>query len=70
VWHVIERLRVATEQRWFHDGVLAIIVVNAAVMGAETSAEVMARHGWCLLRFNGLVQALFVLKIAVRVVAY
>jgi voltage-gated sodium channel len=59
-----------TEQRGFHDGVLAMIVLNAAVMGAETSAEVMARHGWWLLGLNGLVQTLFVLEIAVRVVAH
>ncbi|MFN8641089.1 MAG: ion transporter [Candidatus Binatia bacterium] len=44
-------------------------MVNAAAMGLETSAAVMASYGRWLLAANAAIQALFVVEIALRLAA-
>jgi hypothetical protein len=41
---LLPRLWAVTDGRAFHDGVLAVIVVNAVVIGMETLPVLMARH--------------------------
>jgi voltage-gated sodium channel len=54
----------------FQRAVLAVIVANAILMGIETSTAVMERHGRLLLALNAVIQTVFVLEIAVRLVAH
>lgn len=63
------RLRAVTDGRAFHDGVLVAIVVNAVVIGMETSPVLMARHGFWLSGAHLLLQGLFMLEIALRLAA-
>jgi len=57
------------ESRVFQSIVIALIVGNAAIMGLETSAPVMARWGGTLLGLNALAQIAFVIEITLRIVA-
>jgi voltage-gated sodium channel len=57
------------ERPWFVHGVLALIVVNAVAMGVETSATAMAQHGFWLMPMNAVIQAAFVVEIAIRLLA-
>jgi voltage-gated sodium channel len=54
----------------FQGAVLAIILLNAVVIGLETSPAVMARWGDSLHVLNGVIVTLFVLEIAVRLAAH
>lgn len=56
--------------KWFHNGTLALIVLNGLLMGLETVPDVMARHGKGLLLVNDVIQGLFVLEIAIRILAF
>ena len=53
----------------FHRTISGLIVVNAVVMGLETSPAVMAVHGSWLLGLNAAIQAIFVGEIALRLAA-
>jgi len=53
----------------FQRGVLALIVLNAIVMGLETLPELVSRLGSAFEAVNAAIQALFVLEIAVRLAA-
>lgn len=48
---------------------IALILVNAAVLGLETSPSVMARWGELLVRIDTAILAVFVVEIALRLVA-
>ena len=61
--------RIASSRRFQH-ATLAVIVANAALIGLETSPSLWARHGGLFDALNLLVQAVFVVEIAVRLVAH
>jgi voltage-gated sodium channel len=50
--------------------VLALILCNTALVGLETSPDVMVRHGARLSRLNDVVLTLFLMELAIRWVAY
>ena len=50
--------------------VLALIVVNAVVLGAETSPGIMAAHGDWLRMLDQAILAVFVVEIALRIAAW
>lgn len=54
----------------FHDAIIGVIIVNAVILGLETSAQVMQSAGGWLLALNHVIQAIFVFEIAVRVLAH
>jgi voltage-gated sodium channel len=54
----------------FQNAILGVILANAVLIGLETSAGVMARHGDLLHAANLVVQAVFVLEILIRLAAY
>lgn len=58
------------QDRRFHFGTLALIVLNGLLMGLETVPEVMTRHGEPLLFINDMIQGLFVLEITIRILAF
>ena len=66
---VTRRIQRLVESRVFQGTVIALIVGNAAIMGLETSAQVMARWGGTLLGLNALAQFAFVIEITLRIAA-
>jgi voltage-gated sodium channel len=52
------------------NGILALIIVNAVILGMETSATLMAEHGSWLRALDRAILAVFVLEIALRVYAH
>src|SRR5688572_2595955 len=65
-----EFCRRLVEHRWFHHAVLALIVVNAVVMGLETWPALAARWAGLFHSLNTVVQAVFVVEIALRLAAH
>lgn len=66
------RLRWATwvESDLIQRVVVAVILVNAVVLGLETNAQVMATHGRWLLALDRLCLLVFVVELVVKLVAF
>jgi voltage-gated sodium channel len=64
------RLHVLTTGTPFQGAVIALILVNAAVMGLETSAGLREACGGALDALNTVIQAAFVAEIALRLLAH
>jgi voltage-gated sodium channel len=54
------------EQPRIQHGILALIIINAVILGMETSPALMARHGGWLEALDGLILGVFVVEIAAR----
>lgn len=67
---VVRRCRQLADHRFFQGGILAVIVINAAVLGLETSADLVAQHGVRFHAIELLAQAIFTIEIAIRLTAY
>ncbi len=61
-----EKLRVFIEHPRIQGGIIALILINAALLGIETSTEVMQRAGGFILALDKLILAVFTLEIAIR----
>ena len=61
------RIGVLLQRQWFQDGILALILVNAVILGMETSPALMADHGPLLVALDQAILAIFVAEIALRV---
>jgi len=57
------------ESRFVQNAIIALIVFNAAMLGLETSAAVMARAGTFLKSAEHVVLAIFVAEIALKIFA-
>ena len=66
----VSRCRRFVERPWFQNGVLAVIVLNAVLIGLATDPDTLARHRGLFRLANQLVQVIFVVEIAIRMVAY
>ena len=64
-----EAARRIAESPRFQYLILGVIVVGAVVIGVETSATLTARHGALIAAVEMLIQTIFVVEIAIRVVA-
>jgi voltage-gated sodium channel len=67
---VIKRLRILLEDPRTEWAVLALILVNAAILGLETSPPVMAAAGPLLHALDSLILAIFVVEIASRIAVH
>ncbi len=65
-----ERVRRLVELRNFQRVIIALIIVNAAILGLETYPVVMDAVGGMLAVVNGLIIAIFVAEIALRLFAH
>jgi voltage-gated sodium channel len=54
----------------FQDAIIGVIVLNAMLLGLETSPRIMQSAGGGLLALNWIIQAIFVFEIAVRILAH
>lgn len=66
------RAKVTTlvEQHWFGRFILVLILINAVLLGMETSASLMAQYGSILLRLDKLLLSVFVVELVLRIFAY
>ena len=60
------RLQAFIEHPPVQNGLIALILVNAAILGLETSPDVMAGIGPMLLLLDKVILAIFVVEIAIR----
>ncbi|MFW5454082.1 ion transporter [Thioalkalivibrio sulfidiphilus] len=65
-----ERIRTFIEMPGVQRGIIALILVNAAILGLETSPSVMASAGRLLLMLDTVILAVFVVEIAFRLYVY
>ena len=61
------RLGQFIERPAFQRGILLLIVINAAILGMQTSAALVARWGEALVLLDSLILAVFVAEIAARI---
>lgn len=54
---------------WFERTIIVLIVINAVVLGMETSPGLVARYGEVFLLINHVVLGVFVLEAAVKIIA-
>ena len=50
--------------------IIALIIVNAAILGMETSPEIMDRWGGALITIDAMILGVFVVEIALRLVCH
>ena len=67
---MIHLCRRIASSRWFQNGALAVIVANAVLIGLETYPALWDRYGGAFNVLNLAVQAIFVVEIAVRLLAF
>jgi len=60
------RVGALLQRPWFQHGILVLILVNAVVLGMETSPALMADHGPLLVALDQAILAVFVAEIALR----
>lgn len=65
--HKVQQL---VEKNWFSHGILVLILINAILLGLETSAAVMQDFGTVILLADNLLLAVFVLELLLRIFAY
>ncbi|MFI6802939.1 ion transporter [Streptosporangium canum] len=65
-----ERVRAALEAPRFHQVIIAIIVINAATLGLETSATAVERYGTALAVVDHLALYIFVLELVAKMYVY
>lgn len=55
------------DQPWFNRFILTLILLNALILGMETSATLMAQYGPLLLALDKIMLAVFVLELLLRI---
>jgi voltage-gated sodium channel len=61
--------RIAEDGR-FNAFIVGVILVNAVLVGLETSQDVLARYGWALELVNALIILIFVVELTIRIASY
>jgi voltage-gated sodium channel len=67
---VRERVRAIVDAPWFQACVITLILVNAVILGAETSPRVTDSYGRLLRAVDLTILALFVLELGMRMYAH
>jgi voltage-gated sodium channel len=67
---VFHKIRTMIESALFQNVIMAVIVVNAVVIGLETSAAVMTSFGPILIMLDRLAITIFVVEILLKLVVY
>ncbi|WP_144392235.1 ion transporter [Pleionea sediminis] len=65
-----EKIRSFVERNGFQNFIIAAIVINAIILGLETSSVVMAKIGGLLLTLDSIILGIFVVEIVLRLYAY
>ncbi|HEY5914593.1 MAG TPA: ion transporter [Verrucomicrobiae bacterium] len=64
-----DRLQTLVQAKWFHHGIVAVIVLAGIVAGLETSPAAMAQYGATLLALDKLILGVFVLEALLKMAA-
>lgn len=64
------RLGAFVEHSWTQRAILALILINAVVLGLETSPQIMARHGPLLIALDQVILVVFLLEIGARIAVH
>lgn len=64
------RVTQLVEQHWFSRFILTLILINAVLLGMETSPTLMAQYGPVLLSLDKLMLGIFVVELLLRIYAY
>lgn len=64
------RLQQLVNAPWFTHGILVLILLNAVILGLETSPTIMAQYGGLLLFLDNAMLAIFVVELLLRMAAY
>ncbi len=67
---IMKRLQSLLENQRFEFAITVVIFLNAIILGLETDADVMARHGAVLLVLDRLVLGIFVVELLLRLLVY
>ena len=67
---MVERLRKWVESARFQNVILAVIIINAIVIGMETSPAIMARYGGILRALDSIAIVIFVAEILLKLFVY
>jgi voltage-gated sodium channel len=65
-----ERLAATVESPRLQNAIIALILINAVILGLETSATAMARWGELLIRLDQVILVIFVVEITARIAAH
>ncbi len=65
-----EKLRAIVESHWFQTFIISVIVVNAVVIGLETSRSAMATAGGLLYVLDLAALSIFIIEISVKLFVY
>jgi voltage-gated sodium channel len=67
---VVERLRILIESSRFQNAIMAVIVINAIIIGMETSPVLMERYGSILGALDQIAIGIFVVEILLKLFVY
>lgn len=67
---MVERLRILIESSRFQNAILAVIVINAIIIGMETSPMVMTRYGSILAALDQIAIGIFIVEILLKLFVY
>ncbi|MGI9385823.1 MAG: ion transporter [Methyloligellaceae bacterium] len=67
---IIARLRAMLESRPCEIFIMALIIINAIVLGLFTSKSIMAKSGTILTKIDEIILGIFVVEIGLRMIAY
>jgi voltage-gated sodium channel len=65
-----KRLAGWVEGRAFTRFIIGLIIINAIILGLETSSQAMSAFGPALVAINGLILAVFVIEIVLKLLAF
>ncbi len=67
---MIQKIKTMIESAWFQNAIMAVIVINAIVIGLETSADVMTAIGPILVALDQIAIVIFVIEILLKLLVY
>jgi len=67
---VVERLRILIESSRFQNAIMAVIVINAIIIGMETSPVLMERYGSILGALDQIAIGIFIIEILLKLFVY
>ena len=67
---MIEKIRALIESSRFQNGIMVVIVLNAIIIGMETSSGLMARYGEILVALDRIAIVIFIVEIALKLIVY
>ncbi|MEH6828714.1 ion transporter [Parasphingorhabdus sp.] len=67
---MVERLRILIESSRFQNAIMAVIVINAIIIGMETSPVLMERYGSILGALDQIAIGIFIVEILLKLFVY